>query len=46
MVGPGMFDGLVTGIVFFIVCAFVLGVSLTLVLVWLWQYLPTVQIVW
>jgi hypothetical protein len=46
MVGPGMFDGLVTGIVFLLVCVFLLGIVLTLSVVWLWQYLPSIRLVW
>lgn len=46
MVGPGMFDGLVTAFVVFIVMAFVAGVCLTLALVWLWPYLPSISVAW
>lgn len=44
--GPGMFDGLVTGILVCIAAAFVLGGALVGGLVWLWPYLPSIRVVW
>lgn len=44
--GPGMFDGLVTGFIVMVGLAFVAGGLLVGAVVWLWPYLPSIRVVW
>lgn len=46
MFGPGMFDGLVEALLTAIVLAFIVGVIVGASLMWLWPYLPSVQLIW